>query len=131
MTCFWKGILLILPLCHINKALKINLDIKPAPNDFVILLKNNAIMSVDVKWNNEPLTQKLMEENLDWVSNYKVEGINQGHDCSTCDPFLLLISQLFCVDIQHNYNGNYITYTNSKNLNGLILNFMSNTGHFW
>jgi hypothetical protein len=131
MTCFWNGILSILPLGHINKTLKINLDIKPSPNDFVILLKNNAIMSVDVKWNNEPLTQKLMEENLEWVSNYKVECIYQGHDCSTCDPFLLLISQLFCVDIQHNYNGKYITYTNSKNLNGLILNFMSNTGHFW
>lgn len=131
MTCFWKGILSILPLGHINKALKINLDIKPCPKDFVILLKNHAIMSIDVKWNNETLTQKLMEENLEWVSNYKVENIYQGHDCSTCDPFLLLISQLFCVDIQHNYNGKYITYTNSKNLNGLILNFMSNTGHFW
>jgi len=131
MTCFWNGILSKLPLSLINKNLKINLDTKPTPNDFVILLKNHATMSVDVKWNNEPLTQKFMEENIEWISNYKVEGIYQGHDCSTCDPFLLLISQLFCVDIQHTYNNKYVTYTNSKNFDGLILNFISDTGHFW
>jgi len=131
MTCFWNGILSRLSLENINKAMNIKLDIKPNPKEFVILLKNKATLSVDVKWNYESLTQKLMEENMEWVNSYNVEHIYQGHDCSSCDPFLLLISQLFVVDICHTYNSKYVTYTNDKNLNGLILNFMSDTGHFW
>lgn len=131
MTCFWNGILSRLSLDYINKSLKVRFDSKPSPKDFIISLISNSKLTLDVKWNDEQLTSKMMEENLEWVNSYKVDGIYQGHDCSICDPFLLLICQLFVVDIHHNYDGKFIIYTNSKNTNGLILSFMSDKGHFW
>ena len=136
MTCFWDGLIsrLFSKDENINKYIRqkglLNFS-RPSQKEFVDILKQNVCFTSDVLWNNQNLSQKSMQENLDWIKDYDSSKIYQGHDCPTCDPFLLLVSQLFTIDIYHNYNESFIKYTNIHNTNGLILSFMSNTGHFW
>lgn len=45
----------------------------------------------------------------------KIEDFrSNGYDCSSCDPLLLLVSQLFVVNIVHNFNGANIEYMNEN-----------------
>jgi hypothetical protein len=144
MTCVWIGILSRLSIQEINKCLYPynNLNRKPSEKEFVALLKTNNKPTVDVLWNGLEISEKMLHENLEWIRDYNIDNIYQGHDCSSADPFLMLISQLFCVDIHHNYNnslsprdihnnGGFIQYTNKNNVSGMILSFISDKGHFW
>lgn len=134
MTCFWNGLLSRLSIRDINKCLNVNLGDKPDPKTFVNLLKTNITYTPDVKcgeYGDITLSRKALEENFEWISNYNADGVYNGHDCSTCDPFLLLISQLFTIDIFHNYNKSFIKYVNTKNTSGQILVLSSDKGHLW
>lgn len=125
MTCFWNAIISKLSIIH---DITIN-----RPKDMVSMLKEKSkiVIHYDVLWNDQILTDILIKENIEWISNYNLDTINNGHDCSICDPFLILISHIFIINIIHNYCGNIIKYTNINNLNGDILCFESNTNHFW
>ena len=130
MTCFWNGLLARLSVNEINRALCVNYSYKPEPKEFAILLKFRAVLATDVICG-ERLSQKALDENLESVLNYNVDTIYNGYDCSTCDPFLLLVCQLFVIDIYHNYNGSFVKYVNTKNINGKILSVSSDKGHLW
>lgn len=130
MTCFWNGILKSLDDNEIKSVLGVNR--KPQPQEFVRLLKNKAVLTRDVKWNGNKLTNKEMNENLLRIKELNENSIGSCYDCSSCDPFLLLISQLFKVDIVHNFLQTPIKYTyvgNSKNQK--TKKYFSNRGHFW
>lgn len=129
MTCFWDGILKYLTPIMINNYLNENLTEKPDPKSLMILLKKHSVKTPDIKWNGCILTEKQLIENIEWISNLKPETINQGYDCSICDPCLLLLSHLFRVNIIHNYNGHIMKYENNKA--NITWNFASNYGHFW
>lgn len=109
MTCFWDGLL---------KKLKptdftiFGMKRKPICDEFVMLIKSNNIKTPDVKCNGETLNDKDMESNIKRIEIIK--KINNGYDCSCCDPVLLLISQLFTINIAHNFNGTIIDYTNTN-----------------
>lgn len=83
-----------------------------------------------VKWNGEKLRPQLLQENIQHIGNFSAarETLNAGYDCSTCDPFLLLVAQLFRVTIYHNYNGNHIWYKRKHARQ--VLCFSSNKYHF-
>lgn len=137
MTCFWDGI--------IQSLIKNNI----IPNNnknathFVSYLKKHNIKTIDVSVNNIPLTDKQLQENYDSVNQLNLNNIRHGYLCSTFDPFLFLISQLFQVDIQHNYCGHNIYYKynlpkNSKILylgqihnHKKILKISNNQSHLW
>ena len=55
------------------------------------------------KKNGKKLSVIEMKENYNAIKNYNINKINNGHLCSTCDYFLLLISEIFEVNINHNY----------------------------
>jgi hypothetical protein len=137
MTCFWNGLINRLAIEEINKTLKSNLYDKPDPRLFVTLLKNNAIHTTNVECvesdnTTATLSKKALDENLEWILSYDTNKIYDGHDCSTGDPFLLLVSQLFTVDIYHTYNSKYfIKYLNKNNICGKILSISSDRGHLW
>ena len=59
--------------------------------------------------------------------------MSQGYDCSICDPFLILICELFIININHIYLGNKIDYTNKKNVfnNNYTITIQSDKGHMW
>ena len=124
MTCFWDGILKRLSNEDFKKF---NIN-KPRNKDFVVFLKNHNTKTTNVKWNNEKLTEKQLEENFTHIKDFNVKSIGGGYLCSTCEPFLFLVSHLFNVNINHNYCGHVMKYRiNDKNR---ILNFKSNKGHF-
>ena len=131
MTCFWKSLLVALPYNKIKDTLNINE--KPIPMKFVKLLKDNATKTPNILWNGKKLTQLELDENLTAIKEFQENSIHRGYHCSCCDPFLLLICQLFKVNIIHNYNKTQIKYTYIGNSNESIptLKFSSDRGHFW
>ena len=125
MTCFWDGILHHLKEEDFQRVFQIK---KPNNKNFVKLLKDNLKKTKDIKWNGETLTDKQLEENFEHIRDFNVNSIGGGYLCSTCDPFLFLVCQLFQVDINHNYRGYMMRYRITNPIK--TLNFRSNSGHF-
>ena len=128
MTCFWDGILRKLK----QDDLRVMFNIQKRPNriQLIILLKKFNRICENVKWMNRTLSKKEKVENYVAVKDYNIKKINNGHLCSSCDYFLILLCELCQVNILHIYNKNNIVYTNTKNARKL-LTFHSNKRHFW
>ena len=127
MTCFWDSIYNSLNQNHFNLLkCKKNNNLK----EFIYNLKNIKTKLLNVTWQNSPLTQKEINEHLLAIKQYNVNNIYNGHLTSSCDFFLLLISDFLEIGIDHHYLGNKIEYRNKKN-NTVILKFGSNKGHFY
>ena len=122
MACFWNGI---------NNSLVSKLKSKSyRPIELVEFLKKNNRKTYNMLWNNKRLSNKELEENYERVKSYDSRTVHQGYDCSCADPFLLLIGEIFKVNIVHNFNGTIVKYTCINNDN-TTLSFGSNRGHFW
>jgi len=127
MSCFFTGILSAFDqrdYAKIDKHIKIN-----NVRQLAEFLKKHNVLTSDVIWNGEKLSDKLLSENKTAINEYNVQTINDGYFCSACEPFLLLICQLFKVDIVHEYCGYKIKYEIDDS--GRKINFQSNSGHFW
>jgi hypothetical protein len=130
MTCFWDGILQKLTdddFRHIGQT-RVN------RTQFIVFLKNKVVPMSNVMWQNSDLTDQEIEEHISAIRDYDISKIQHGHLTSTCDSFLLLICELFCVNINHNFmsymNGSQIINYSNKRNSRKTLNFTSNTGHF-
>ena len=126
MTCFWDGL-----MKGLNKTDFLNLNYEKSNiQNLIKLLKNNNKLTKDVLWNGKVISnQKELEENFIAVKNYNEAKINNGHLCSTGDYMLLLICDLFNVNIYHKYLNKTMKYEKSENK--INLYFQSNKGHFW
>lgn len=124
MTCFWNGILAALKEPEISLLGMKKKDVK----QLVIKLKNKNKMITSVKWNGEIITKKLQQENFEWIKDYNTNGIGSGHDCSFCDPFLLLISELFVINIEHHFINNKAVFEHPEAKE--IIYFRSSKSHF-
>ena len=116
MTCFWDG-------------LRQGLNVNSSNEEFISFLKTKNTKKTNVLWNNNSLSDKELEENFIHIEEFNMKSIRNGYDCSTCDPFLILICEVYNINIKHNYNGNIIKYHRGNNLN--TINFSSDLGHFW
>lgn len=117
MTCVWDGLI---------KKLKIkNMD---AYQFSSYVVKNNKY-TLNILWNDTELTENQREENFQRIK--KIKKIKNGYDCSSCDPLLLLICELYEVNMLHNFNGTQITYTNVKCQRKNPIHVTSNSKHFW
>nr|QBK88580.1 MAG: hypothetical protein LCMiAC01_02570 [Mimivirus LCMiAC01] len=125
MTCFWDGILKAL-----NRNIFTNKLHNPKPVELINVLKSCSKITFDTLWNGKKLTHEQLQENLQHVNDFDVNKLYNGYDCSACDPFLLLVCQLFRVNIIHDYNGRIMKYTHILSINK-TLNFKSDKGHFW
>ena len=126
MTCFWDGIIRSLTqedLQLLNSNKNIN------NKDFILLLKKKNKICNNVKWQEENLNEQLLKENYEMVKNFNENNINQGYDCSSCDPIMILLSELFNITIHHNFNGNIIKYTYIEPRK--TINYKSNQSHFY
>lgn len=130
MTCVWKGLINGL---HKNNLLKrIYFQNKPSPQEFVICLQKYSIKTYNVTWNGENLSDQLLDENFKRIHEFNINFINNGYDCSSCDPYLLLVCQIFRIHIDHYFNKNLIKYRYKFPIKETkTLTFYSNTGHFW
>ena len=128
MACFWNSI-----IDRLNKDeyfKKINNNIKLIPEHLILSLKENNRKTNNIIWQNNELTNKQKEENLENIKLYNVKDIYNGYYCSTFDPFLFLICDLFDISITNYYNNNKIEYNNKfKSRYTMIL--YNNKGHMW
>lgn len=122
MSCFWDSL-----LQKLNKEDLINKNITLAQDLSEYLQKNNTITD-NILWNDESLSTKQKEENKEHITDYNRSTMGQGYLCSTCDPFLLLICELFEITIKNNYNGTLITYKN-KIKNNYIIQISNTKSH--
>lgn len=125
MTCFWNGLLRKLKRKDFENTF--NIKRQPKCDEFIILLKFHNVKTIDVKHNGLSLSDKEIDENMLRIKNIK--KINKGYLCSSCDPVLLLVSQLFKVNIHHNFNGAQIKYTNKNSTREI--HFSCNSNHFF
>ena len=130
MSCFWDAVLNKL---KIEDFTKFNYSGKPGPKEFADLLKKHNKITDNVLWNSQLLTKKQCDENYEHIQDYQSSQVTQGYDCSICDPFLILICELFIININHIYLGNKIDYTNKKNVfnNNYTITIQSDKGHMW
>lgn len=129
--CFWNGILSKLN----NEDLKFahfNFNQTKRQNKiiyFIEQLKEKNVKTNKIQWQNTLLSKKEINENYSHINDFQIDSINKGYDCSTCDPFLLLLAEIFQLEILHQYCGHDILYK-SENPRRRVL-FYSNRGHFW
>jgi hypothetical protein len=137
MACFWNGILQQLTTVDL-KVLGIQ---NKNPQSLVQAFKQKAKKTNSVRWNGDKLSNKQLDENLQHIQTYNIKTIGNGYLCSSCEPFLLLLSELLQVHIHHNYLHTSIKYTitdyddnitTDDNITAArIMKFGSNRGHFW
>ncbi len=83
----------------------------------------------NIKWNGQELSNKQRLENMERINELELEEIENGYLCSCCDPVLLLVSELYKTNIDHDYNGHIMKYRVDKPVKKLY--FKSDYGHFW
>ena len=131
MSCFWDAILNKLKIEDFQKIF--NHSGKPNPETFAKMLIKKNMKTENVLWNSQILKDKPLQENYEHIQEFDASSVNQGYDCSTCDPFLLIICELFTINIQHVYLENTIEYTHKKNVfnNNYTIKLQSDKGHMW
>ena len=125
MTCFWDSITSCLTiedfkLLGVNK--KLNRE------ELIQQLKNKNCL-VDTLWQGKSLKEQEKKEHYEAIKCYNIKGIYNGHLTSICDSFLLLLSHLLNINIQHKYLNTNIIYCTPKTVRK-TLHFRSNRGHF-
>ncbi len=125
MTCFWDGI---------NRVIATEFNLPAGVTQHVVMINRLKQLSrnttIRIRWNGEEISSQMAKEFREWIEKYDQGGINDGHDCSVCDPFLALLCHVLRVDIIHVYNGVTIMYSSMYKSNKII-KFYSNNGHFW
>jgi len=119
MTCFWDGIMSQLSkedFSILQSSDGICMHGKCSVKELVILLQSKNILTNDVLWgvmNNQlaVISPKELGEHYNAVTDYNPLHVNNGHLTSTCDYFLLLLTQLLNIRIEHNYLKTIIIYT--------------------
>ena len=116
MTCVWNGL--------INK-LKLRIN----AYELCEYVKKNNIIVENVIVNEIVLTEQQKKENIERIKN--IDNIHNGYDMSTCDPLLILICELYKVNIKHQFLNVIIDYKNTTADRNNTINVFSNRGHFW
>lgn len=127
MTCFWDAIVSSLNQEDFNLFEEKNFTINR--KSVINFLKSKNTKCNNVLWQDHKLRKQELTEHVESVDCYNINSIGGGHLTSTCDSFLLLICQLFKININHKYCNTMITYKHSENVRRTI-NFKSNRGHF-
>lgn len=126
MACFWQGILERLTPDERQTC-------GPGPNELKSYFKRANQPSRRCKWQGSLRTDNELREAVEWIRS-DTAGVNQGHDTSTCDPYLCLLVELLGVDVVHHYCGSTIRYEFARGDTSVVprtLVFRSDRGHFW
>ena len=132
MSCVWRGVINALKKDYqtcVDPVLKykiLNLSLK----DLISLIRLNNKPTPLVMWNNNKITLQQQKENFDHIKFLREDELYNGYYCSTCDPLFFLLSELFKINIIHNYNGNRMKYVYTDDPRKTYI-FSSDVGHFW
>ena len=130
MSCFWEGIIKTL---NENEKSKLSLANGASKIELVKCLKRKSyhLTDANVLWQGEKLKKQLCNELKMWVDNYNEQNINNGHDTSSCDPFLVLLCELLDWNITFMYTGSKISFENGNSGKKRLVKFGANTHHFF
>lgn len=126
MSCIWEGLIKALRLKKIKTIDKQNVLI--TPNILLNILQKENRDTPDMRWNGQILNEQLQNDNMQHISSLDHDTKN-GYLCSTCDPLLLLIGQIYNVSIEHKYINTIIFYENITSNKKICVK--SNKSHFW
>ena len=125
MTCFWQGLMKGLTEDDFNNIGETKTNMKGLIN----ILKKKNKKTKNVIWNKKTIPEKELEENYIAVKDYNINNIGNGHLCSTGDYMLLLVCDIFNINIDHKYLQKTMTYEKKTNCNKIFV--QSDKGHFW
>jgi hypothetical protein len=118
MSCFWDGLRKVF-------------NPKVNNSDFITYLKNKSTTTmINIIWQGEKLSEQLIKSNREHIKDFDIKSVNKGYDCSSCDPFLILVAQIYECTIHLDYNKHQVVYLNPK-FPKTIKKFGNNRGHFW
>ena len=126
MSCFWQGI-----LARLTPAERERMG--PTPARLKEWLRANNRPSHRCLWQGELRSEAEIREAEEWIRTDE-SRVQDGHDTSTCDPYLCLLVELLAVDVVHAYMGTEIRYTFARGNPAVqvrTLRFRSDRGHFW
>jgi len=122
-TCFWDS------LIH---QLGTHQLIPPTmnPHNLLALLQSKNVKTTNVFWQETQLSENQMTENLTWVAEYNAARISDSHLGGACDPFLLLVCELYRVTICDMVLNHKIMYVHvSATEDTPILKLNTSSGH--
>ena len=127
MSCYWNTLIKNIKHNDIKNILNIkNIN----PFRFAKELKNKNKLINTILVNNNKIKEQQQKENFDHIKEYNPKTVNNGYLCSTCDPFLILIANLFSITIINNYIGNIITYK-PISYSRYTITIKNDNGHMW
>ena len=127
MSCYWDTLIKEIRNNDIKLILELN---NPNPQLFASKLKLKNKLVNTIICNNNKLSSKQQEENYEHIKEYDINQANNGYLCSTCDPFLILIADLFSITIINNYDSNKIIYKPIA-ISRYEITINNNKGHMW
>lgn len=107
MSCFWDALIKNIKHDDIYDIFKFN---KINPLIFVNNLKLNNKLVDTIYINDQLISKKQQNENYEHIKNYDVNTISNGYLCSTADPFLILIADIFSITINNKFLNKNIIY---------------------
>ena len=125
MACFWNGLIkMLLKEELISRKIDAEhlLSIVKYFND-----QNMQRRRHTVEINGKCPTKKQMMENYHRIMY--INSVNDGYDCSSFDPVLIIICEIYRVNIEHDFVGNVVTYFRKKNKK--TIKVFSNKEHFY
>ena len=125
MTCFWDGIMKGLK----DEDFQMLGETKTNRLDLIKILKKYNRETKNVLWNKKTIQPVELKENKIAVQNYNEKGIRNGHLCSTGDYMLLLVCDLFDINIEHKFLNTIIQYEKPNNSKKIWV--QSDKRHFW
>lgn len=122
-TCFWDSLIHQL---RTHRLVPSTMN----PHEFLALLQTRNTKSVNVFWQEAQPSEQQMMENLVWVDEYNVDQINDSHLGGACDPFLLLVCELYHVTISDMVLNHRVMYVHrDANEYTPILKLNTSQGH--
>ena len=129
MSCFWDSLIKTIHNDDLNTYFD-NHNIRTNPHNLATILQNVNKKTSNILWNNTELSEKMLEENVEAIKEYDVNQVQNGYYCSTCDPFLFLLADYLNINIEHNYNGNIMIYSQKK-YSRYTIKISSDRDHCW
>jgi hypothetical protein len=121
MTCFWNAVLHGIPKELYEDQIHHN------PMSLVMYLKARNRKTDEIKICGQLLNEQRKEENVEAIRCFDQNSIYHGYFCSTEDPFLFLIAEVFQISIYHTFLGKMFDYVHPHPKLKLFIH--SNHGH--
>lgn len=126
MTCFWDAI-----IKKLNREELSLLGISRKINPSILCkqcIQKNKIVDENIHWQGEKLKKQERLEHFQTIKDYGCHVWN-GHLTSSCDSFLLFLTDICKINIEHRGAYGTSNYTNPEAKRMIIVS--SNRGHMW